>query len=283
MLRAIRWELYKVYRRPAIWVLVGLLLTLLVLIGYAVTWALLTHPPQGFALPPGATPESLKRSLYPSNFVSVAAQQGGIPAAIALIFGVLFVGSEFGWDTFKILFTLTPRPRVLGVKLAALVIALFAAAVLYLLVAAVSSVVVAALDQKSLADWPSASELARGLLVMVLTWTFWALFGSLLATLFKQSALAVGIGLGYLFAIEGLLLGVAGAFQGSFLHDLLKLFPGPNAGALALSLGPPPPLRTLGSSTQSLVSAEQATVVLLLYCVAAVALAGWTLLRRDVL
>jgi ABC-type transport system involved in multi-copper enzyme maturation permease subunit len=282
VLEAVRWELFKVYRRPGNWVLLILLLALLVLFAYALAWILLTHPPQSLALPPGTTAQSLKRGLYPAHFVSVAAQQGGIPAAIALIFGVLLTGSEYGWDTVKILFTLAPRARVLAVKLSALLVTLLAAAILYLSLSAAASVVVAAVDGQSLTNWPSAGDIARGLLVIILTWALWALLGALLAALFRQSALAIGIGLGYMFAIEGLLLGVAGAFPGSFLHNVQKAFPGPNAGALTLSLGPPPPIRTLGSSTQAVVSAEQATLVLLAYCVAMAAVAAWTLLRRDV-
>jgi ABC-type transport system involved in multi-copper enzyme maturation permease subunit len=232
--------------------------------------------PQGDAL------LKAKQGLYPQYFVSTAIQQGGIPDSLVLIFGVLAVGSEYGWGTLKTLLTQRPsRIQALAVKLLALLVSVAVAALVYLLVAAAASVLFAAIDGHSLASWPNFTNVVGGYLALLLVWSFWALFGATLAILFRHSALAVGLGLAYMFAFEGLLLGLGASFGGDLLHNLEKAFPGPNAGSLAMAFGPAPPVRTIGSTSKALVGAEQATVVLLGYCLLSVLLAG-LLFRRDV-
>jgi len=277
----IRWELYKTIKRPAVWVLAGLLFALLFLFGYLLGWYLLSHPPAGLQIPHGGALLKLKQGLYPQHFVSTALQQGGIPNTIVLIFGVLAVGSEYGWGTLKTLLTQRPgRFQALAVKLIALLISVVVASALYLVVAAISSLVFAALDSHPVA-WPTIEDVITGFSALILIWAFWALFGAMLAILFRQAALAVGLGFAYMFLVEGLLLGLGASFGGGLFHDLQKAFPGANAGSLAMSFGPLPPIRTLGSATQAIVNAEQATLVLLAYCVGSVAISV-ALFRRDV-
>jgi len=47
MFSVFRGELFKVWRRPGIWVLISVLLVLAILIGYAITWLIYTFPPPG--------------------------------------------------------------------------------------------------------------------------------------------------------------------------------------------------------------------------------------------
>ena len=248
MLSAVRWELYKMVKRPGVRLLATFLLGLLIAFSYLLAWALLTHPPSGMHVPHGEALLQAKQGLYPQYFVSTAIQQGEIPASLVLIFGVLAVGSEYEWGTLKTLLTQRPdRIQALGVKLAALLVSVAVAAVIYLLVAAGSSLMFAAVDGHSLTAWPTFSKIVGGYLGLLLIWSFWALFGATLAILFRQPALAVGLGLAYMFAFEGLLLGLGASFGGDLLHNVEKAFPGANAGSLAMAFGPAPPIRTIGS------------------------------------
>jgi ABC-2 type transport system permease protein len=282
VLRAVRWELYKTVKRPGVQLLAALLFGLLIVFGYLLGWVLLTHPVSGIQVPHGEALLKAKQGLYPQYFVSTAIQQGGIPSCLVLIFGVLAVGSEYDWGTLKTLLTQGPdRFQALAAKLLLLLVSVALAAVVYLVVAAASSVLFAAVDGHSLTAWPTFSNIGGGYLALLLIWSFWALFGATLAILFRQPALAVGLGLAYMFAVEGLLLGLGASVGGGLVHNLEKAFPGPNAGALAMAFGPAPPVRTIGTSSTALTSAEQAALVLLTYCVALVLLSG-LLFRRDV-
>jgi hypothetical protein len=102
MYAAFRGELFKLVRRPGIWVLVGLFLALAILIGYAITYLIYTFPPSGSSqgLPPGTTLSDFKVALYPENVVKQTLSQWGVLGGVfALIVGVLTQGSEYGWGT----------------------------------------------------------------------------------------------------------------------------------------------------------------------------------------
>src|SRR5258708_11820433 len=108
MFAAFRGELFKVVRRPGVWVLVIVLLVLAILIGYAITWLIYTFPPKGASqgLPEGTTLSAFKVTLYPANFVRETLGQWGVLGGVfALIVGVLMQGSEYGWGTIKTLYT----------------------------------------------------------------------------------------------------------------------------------------------------------------------------------
>ena len=83
MLAAFRGELFKVVRRPGVWVLVIVLLVLAILIGYAITWLIYTFPPKGAprkAWRQGPRcPTSV--TLYPANFVRETLDSGGVLGA----------------------------------------------------------------------------------------------------------------------------------------------------------------------------------------------------------
>jgi ABC-type transport system involved in multi-copper enzyme maturation permease subunit len=274
---ALRAELLKLDKRPAVWVLLGISLGLLAVFTYLLNWVLFSHPPPGMNLPAGS---EARRSLYPQHMVSTALAAGSLPSALALILGVLLIGSEYNWGTFKTLFTQRPgRLQTLFAKLLAMEIALGAGALLYFFTAAVCSIVVAALDGQPPTGWPGGDTMLEGILASWLTWSWWAMFGAALAVAFRQSALAIGLGLAYSFVVEGLVFSLGGAFGGQFIRDLQKFFPGPNASALAESFamavpGSPPP--------HPLVGAGQACVVLILYCLAAAMASSVLVVNRDV-
>jgi ABC-2 type transport system permease protein len=274
----IRAELLKLDRRPAVWILLGIAIALLALLAYLVNWLLISHPVGNPA--PGVSPAQLKRSLYPPMMVATTVSSGELASALSLILGVLVVGSEYGWGTFKTLFTQRPgRLQTVVAKLLALEVALGAGVLLFFLVGGLCSLAIAALDQEPLNRWPPGDTMVGGVLATWLIWSWWALFGTALAFAFRQSALPIGLGLAYRFVIETIVLSLGGAMGGDFIRNVSRALPGPNANALGNSFqvslpGSPAP--------QALVGAGQAALVLIVYCVAAVAVGAILVTRRDV-
>lgn len=201
MIGAMAAEWLKMRKRPAVWVLGLVLLAVLFTLGYFIGWILLSHPPANSQFPAGTKPSDFKVAYYPQNFVrqaiGFASTLGG---AIVLILGVLAAGSQYGWDTWKTIFTQRPgRVTVWLGKVVITAVLVAIAVVLHYLVAATASVILATVDGVSY-TWPAASDIARGMAATWLIWMMWACFGLLLSVLFKQSALAIGIGLVYLLA-----------------------------------------------------------------------------------
>jgi len=282
LLGAIAGESLKMLRRPAVYVLAAILLAILVLISYLLGWVFLSHPPPGTRFPEGLNPAELKRAFYPVNLVRQALSNASVLGGVlALILGVLTVGSEYGWGTLKTI--LTQRPARLEIFLAKTVVVagtLAVFAVLNLAAAAVLSVLLGLVDQQPL-TFPNAVQVIAGLGTTWLIWNWYAAFGGLLAYWFRQSALAIGIGLAYLLVVESLVFGVLNSIGGTFLQTVEKFFPGPNAMALILSFGSATPA-VAQSATRPIVDPWQATMVLALYLLAALVASAILLRSRDV-
>jgi ABC-2 type transport system permease protein len=276
LLGSVRSEWLKARKRPAVWVLLAVLAGVVVALGYVLPWAVLSHPPPGTRFGPGTSPGQLKQLLYPAHFAGNALGGGGLAGPIALILGVLMVGSEYGWGTFKTI--LTQRPGRLH-NLAARITVLYAILAIYVIAvftaAAASSAVLALADGAAL-RWPEASEVARAALAALLIDGWWGLLGMAMAFLFRQSALAIGLGLAYSFIVEGLIFNVLGALGNTVVRSVERFFPGQNAQALAASFG------TGSGATSPAIGATEATVVLCLYCLAAVTVSALLLRLRDV-
>lgn len=281
MIGSVRAEWLKLRKRPAIYVLFGVLLAGLAILGYGISWLIFTHPPQGFqqGLPAGTKASDFKVALYPSNLIRNSLSGGGqIGGAISLILGVLVVGSEYGWGTFKTVFTQRPgRLATWAAKIAVLAFLLAVVTILFFAVAAACSAFFAAIDGVT-SSWPSPDQLARAMGAAWLIFMMWASMGMFLAVLFRQSALAVGLGLVYTLVIESILAGILGT--SSSLSFIRKPLPGPNTTALIQSFGQIRFGRL--SNPEPLVSATQASVVLTAYILAFLAAAGLLLRHRDV-
>jgi ABC-2 type transport system permease protein len=276
---ALSGEWVKTFKRPSTWVLLALLLAILITLGYFLGWFLLTVVPRR-NLGPNTDPVAIKHAYYPINFVRSALGNASLfGAVLALILGVLAVGSEYGWGTFKTILTQRPgRLEVFAAKFAAVVISIVIFGIASFAAAAVCSVLLALIDGKSL-QFPDLIHIAAGLGATWLIWCWNAAFGGLLAYLFKQSALAIGIGLAYVFVIETIIFNVLRPL-GSVVDTIEKFFPGPNASALVANFGPPAEAGTRAAAP--LVGGWQATAVLLVYIVAALGLSALLLRVRDV-
>lgn len=268
----LRAELANQAHRAANWLLLVIGVALSLTFGYVVPYAGLSGdtgaPDSGRAL----------AAMLPDAFVGSAL--GGLPVfvgALVLIFGVLVVGSEYGWETWKTVFAQGPsRARVYTAKLATvaagalvLVVALFA-------VAAGASALVAAL-QNLPAHWPGALEILRGLGAGWLITMMWGALGVALAIVFRSVALPIGLGLVWLLAVQNLLASVAAPLL-DWVATVQRGLPGPNAGSLVAGLG------ALDSTpgVAALVGSGQAALVVAGYVVAFAGVGGWLLQRRDI-
>jgi ABC-type transport system involved in multi-copper enzyme maturation permease subunit len=272
-------EWLKTRKRPAVWVLGGVLVGLALLISLILLAALasLSRNPAGA---PGVNAEALKQTLYPAHFVQAALNNfsgNGLDGAIALIVGVLTYGSEYGWGTVKTVFTQRPgRLATLAGKVAALAVVLAVYVALVFAASAASAAGMAGYFGAA-SSWPALLGVARGMLAGWLIMGMWAALGMLLSVLFRQSALAIGLGLLYAVVLENLLFALLSQF--SWVQTLQRGFPGANATALVRSFGivarttnTPPPVA----------DATQAALVLAGYLLVFVALTGALLRLRDV-
>ena len=284
MFAAFRGELFKVVRRPGIWVLVGLFLALAILLGYAITWLIYTHPPPNSSqgLPPGTTLADFKVALYPENFVKETLNQWGLLGGVfTLIVGVLMQGSEYGWGTIKTLYTQRyGRLRMLFGKLAAMAVVVVVIVIALFAVDAACSSIVALLDGKT-SSFPAADVIVKAIGAAFLIFGFWAVFGFALATVFRQSAMAIGLGLAYALVIELIIFGLLAGLGASIVRPIQQWFPIANTTYLFQAFGQ---VRIRGNQLQAVpyADATHAVVVLLLYVVAFTALSAWLTRTRDV-
>jgi len=292
MLASLGAELLKIRKRPSTWILSLIWLSVIVLLNYALIYALVSSvPPPTF---PEGTPQEQQEQLreqqqqlqeqqlaflYPENLIpNLISGFPNVGAPIALILGALAVGSEYGWATFKTILTQRPgRSAVFLGKLLALGVILATLVVLVFLVGAASSYTVAALSGGSLGG-PPLGGLIRALAAGALILATWAALGALLATLLRSTALSVGIGLVYTLGLETIVSNLP--IRNKTFTNALEYLPGRNSTFLAGSFSDQAPSAFAPPSPP--VDATQATLVLLVYTSLFVLLATFVFRRRDV-
>lgn len=271
-------ELFKLYKRPATWVISAIFALCIVLFGYLFSYLFVASVPEEAALPPEAM-DAIVAGLLPERFlVSTLSGFANFGSALALILGAMLVGGEYGWDTFKL--TLTQRPGRLGVfggKLLALGVTLAVITVVMLFVGAASSYTVAVLEGEN-ASWPGVVEVLGGFGAGWLILAVFASFGVFLATLFRGTALAIGLGLVYLLVLESIFIGLS--TQSETAASVGQSLPAINAGDLAGSFGETP--AAFGNPVAEAVEPSRAVLVLFLYGAVFLILAALVFRRRDV-
>jgi len=270
----------KLRQRPAVWILGGIMLVALLLFAYVIPWLQLWFPSSTFKPNPGQTVEQMKAALYPINFVKNSVSAVGIVGSIlTLILGALVAGSEFSWGTVKTIYTQRPgRLQTLAGQIGVVSVIAAIFTIVFYLVAAVASVTIA-LGNNVTITWPAAIDILKALGATWLIFESWSLFGIALAWLFRQSALAIGLGLAYVLAIEGIVVRLLGGFNIGWVTTIEKGFLGQNANSLIQSLGQ---LVTPPGTPAPLVSAGQAVLVLAVYSVVFAAIASLVVRTRDV-
>jgi ABC-2 type transport system permease protein len=258
-------------RRPANWLLLAVAAALTLTFGYAI-------PYTGYRGGSGGDPGSVSLDrLLPANFADAAI--GGLPlfiGALALIFGVLVAGSDYGWQTWKTLLVQRPsRAAVLAGKLCTIAGGALLLVVTLLALAAVASSIVATVEGTGIA-WPPVMEVLADLGAGWLIAFMWAMLGVALAIAMRAVALPVGIGLVWMLAIQNLITGLAAPLL-SWVDAAQRWLPGPAAGSLAATLGASqntPGVAELSGQLQSV-------LVLVAYLIASATVAMALLARRD--
>ena len=275
-------EWLKLRKRPAVWVLGAILVALASVFQYGVIALLVAVSSRNASLSSGVTLEDLRQSLYPRHWTQMTIatiSTSSVGPPIAIILGVLAYGSEYGWATMKTVFTQRPgRLATLAGKLGALavVLALYVVAV-FASSAALSAALGAAYG--ALTPWPSALDIGKTVLSGWLILGLWAAYGILLSVLFRQSALAIGLGLIYAIVLEGLVLGLGAQF--SWVKTALPWFPGWNASSLVRSFGSAVRASSSVAGTP-IVGRTQAVLVVAAFMAAFVVVAAALLRRRDI-
>ena len=163
MIGSFKAEILKLRKRPATWVLLGVVLGLTQLFGYVLPYSSWLTSDQNFRTQ-GLDPQAVLAGVLPGELVPTSL--GGFPVfvgALALILGALAAGSEYGWGTMQTALTQRPsRLATYGGKLLALAAStLFLVLVTFALNATVAGVI-ATIESRPL-DYPSLAELARGI------------------------------------------------------------------------------------------------------------------------
>ena len=271
---SIRAEWLKVWRRPATWVLGGILCCAVFSLGYAFVWLsaiIVEQTPSSASLPdPAGLAEEVRAGLIPARFLGATLGLfGSLGGAIAIILGAQSIGGEYGWGTLKTIFTQgPPRLAIVVGKAAALAAVLLCFTLGALATGLVSSLVFATIDGASLA-LPGAGRMLAAIGAGWLMLATWTALGLALAALFRGTALAIGVGLVYVLVIESVLGGITLFVEP--LQFLERVFVGTNSGALAASFGTP-----------GRIPAVEAALVLCGYTAVFLVVTGWVVRRRDV-
>lgn len=271
-------EILKLRKRPATWVLMLVFAAATLLFGYLFTYLFIVNAPEGQAGLPQEARDGILQFLIPESVLgNVLGTFASFGSALALILGALAMGSEYGWDTFKTI--LTQRPGRLGFlagKLLAVGSLLLAITLVILAAGAVASYVIASAEDAAV-EWPSLWEIVKGVGAGWLILATFAALGVFLATLFRGTALAIGIGLVYLLVLENLFLGLTS--QNETIADIGRGLPAKNSLDLAGAFGQAPP--GFGGAPGETVEPATAAITLGVYAVVFLALAVLFFKRRD--
>jgi ABC-type transport system involved in multi-copper enzyme maturation permease subunit len=267
-------ELTKLARRPANWFLLAIAVVLGLTFTYLLPLAGASGAARGAPNSGRGIVATLPDKLVGNSIAGLAVFLG----AIVLVIGVLAVGPEYGWGTWKSVLTQgTSRLTVYSAKVFALAVASLVVVLTMFATGAVTSAIIASAKNKP-ASWPSVTDILVGIGAGWLMATTWAALGAVLAIALRGVALPIGLGLVWMLVVQNLLFGIAAPLL-AWVRTLQLGLPGSNAGSLAASLGASPD----GPGIATMTSATQATLVITAYLIVFVALGGWLLRRRDVL
>lgn len=237
MIPAFRGEWLKLIKRPAVWILAGVLCGVLVLFVYAPGWWFFAHGPHDM-LPANADVKQLAAGYYPRELIPHFLSN--VPAlldAACFALGALSLGGEYAWGSIHTVASLPPgRLASLAGRLLALAVILFGLNVLLWSLAAGLAAAFATIDGAPIAGAP----LGQLISAVAATWlisSMWCGLGVMLAAMLRQTVVALAVGLIYMLVVEGLVLNLLAGTGNNMIRGLERFLPGPNAGALLQAFG----------------------------------------------
>ena len=270
-------ELAKAAKRPALWVLLAVAIVLSQVFNYLIPYLAYRT---GDTPPVGGTARDLLPSMLPEQ--AVGSTISGFPVfagALALVFGALITGSEFGWDTVKTQLIQRPgRLAVLAGQWLTILVGVLVGVAAMLAFSAVSSTAIAAIEDASL-GWGSAGEVVAGAAAGALILLMWAGLGAGLGMLLRGVAMPIGLGVVWVLGVENL-VSVMASTAFTALQPVRDVLPGINAGSLVVSVAGAATEGTPGVTDS--VDGLRAVVTVCCYLAAAVIVAMIAMRRRDV-
>ena len=276
-----RAELFKLVRRPAAWTLLAAAALLSQVFGYLIPF--LSYAGSSSGPMEGVPKESILESTLPDQIV--ASTLGGFPVfagALALVFGALVLGSEYGWGTVKTVLSQRPsRTAVLAGQALALAVSVAIGVLILFVLGSVSSTAIALAEDRTV-EFPSLLDVLSGYGAGVAIMLMWASLGGVLGVVLRGVALPIGLGVVWVLGVENLVSGVASSVL-TALRPLRDVLPGINSGSLASAVMPD---RPRGVDTPPGINADvadgRALLTVLCYVAVCAAVALWTYRRRDV-
>jgi ABC-2 type transport system permease protein len=277
MIGAISAELLKLRKSWSTWILGGVLVLGLLLLGYLLIYLLVQNPPPGDR---GAEQgiAALKATLLPMNVVpNVIGFLAGLGGPIALVIGALNSAREYSLRTITAVLTQRPsRLGLLGAKAVALAILLGILAAACFAVGVVGSLLVAALDGTP-GNLPSMVEIGKGAAASWLILGAWSALGFALGMVLRSTGLAIGLGLVYALVIETVISALGFALDA--FESLSRGLLGRNGSALADAFGQ---LNVNGGQGGPVNPPATAALVLAASVIGSMAIAAAFFMRRDV-
>lgn len=267
MIRTIKSEWRKNRLRPAFLVGTGLIAALTVL-AYSANWYVAHHPTTGDRAVSLST-------LYPQHFVDNVLGAGfPLGAALAIVLGAIFAGSDYGWGTLKTMLTQGPgRLTTWAGRVVVFTVWMgIMTAVLFVFGAAYSAVI--ALVEGATITWPAFDVITKGFGAIFLILVANGSIGLVLGVAIRQSAAALGAGLVYLLAVEAIAFRFIDSLNNGAYDWIGKLFVDQNAGALLQSFTP--------AAAAAINSAGEAVAILVGYAVGLAIVAAGLVRVRDV-
>lgn len=274
-----RAEWFKLCKRPATLIVGIIWLILVVALGYVLPYVVFKHPPRALERARSFDQSAELANLLPQNLVHwFVPGLSGLGGTLVTVLAAMLGGSEYGWSTLKTILTQrSGRLAVLAGKLLALALLLVLFVVLGYVAAAIGSIIVGLLEHAAIA-WPQASDIVESVGAMLLIFAAWASLGFGLAILVRGTEMAAGLSLVYGLVVDGIV--TAFSSVSDVARDISQGLLGANASALADTYRSS--WETRSGTSQAIAGAGQAAMVLGIYVVGFVVLAGIALQQRDV-
>lgn len=209
MLGVVRSELIRIWRPTFLYGGIGVMAVAAGFVSvFIYTSAHNAGPASGPAVGPGSGTPTVGEIAQPGGFLTALGTVSNLAGLVLLVVWAIAVANDYSSGLIRILVQAQPRRvRLLAGKLVALVAFTLVATAATTLVVVLLAHPLARLEGISVNAWKTGffSHLFSGYFNFLVAALVWGLIGAMLAELTHSSALAIGIGIGYLLVVENLI------------------------------------------------------------------------------